>query len=65
MSSGSKDGDAVEVGTVGNEGMVGVGLLAGAERGLNEAMVQIEEKAVAHTRGELAAVVTRRIPSSA
>src|SRR4029079_9109693 len=34
------EGDAVEAGTVGSEGMVGIGLLVGAERGLHEAMVQ-------------------------
>src|SRR2546423_15558372 len=51
-----EDGDAVEVGTVGNEGMVGVELLAGVDRGLNEAMVQIEGEALQIPAAMLAAV---------
>ena len=50
-----EDGDAVEVGTVGNEGMVGVELLAGVDRGLNEAMVQIEGEALQIPAAMLAA----------
>jgi len=52
-----KDGDAVEVGTVGSEGMVGIGLLVGAERGLHEAMVQIEGEALRISAAKLAAAV--------
>ena len=52
-----KDGDAVEVGTVGSEGMVGIGLLVGAERGLHEAMVQIEGEALRISAAKLTAAV--------
>ena len=40
------DGYAVEVGTVGNEGMVGVQILVGLGTGLHEAMVQMEGEAL-------------------
>jgi CRP-like cAMP-binding protein len=40
-----QDGGAVEVGTLGSEGMVGSQLLIGTETGLHEAMVQIEGEA--------------------
>jgi CRP-like cAMP-binding protein len=51
------DGDAVEAGTVGSEGMVGIGLLVGAERGLHEAMVQIEGEALRISAAKLTAAV--------
>jgi CRP-like cAMP-binding protein len=51
------DGDAVEVGTVGNEGMVGVQILVGLGTGLHEAMVQMEGEALRIPASKLGAAV--------
>src|SRR5205814_3817381 len=52
-----KNGDAVEVGTVSGEGMVGLPLLVGGDRGLHEAMVQVEGEALRIAAAKLVAAI--------
>jgi CRP-like cAMP-binding protein len=42
LSINLQDGAAVEIGTMGNEGMVGIPLLLGGDRSLSDAFVQVE-----------------------